>query len=73
MFLCRIALWVLVLVNARQIVCSSENPIVDLGYAKYQGTFNSTSGVSTFLGIRYASAPTGNWRPLYTTYESLIP
>ncbi|KAL8714113.1 MAG: hypothetical protein Q9220_001841 [cf. Caloplaca sp. 1 TL-2023] len=36
------------------------NPIVDLGYAKYQGS-NST-GISRWLGMRYAAIPTGHLR-----------
>ncbi|KAI0094263.1 cephalosporin esterase [Irpex rosettiformis] len=34
-------------------------PIVDLGYALYQGTFNATANTTDFLGIRYAASPTG--------------
>ncbi|KAJ7056802.1 Alpha/Beta hydrolase protein [Mycena amicta] len=36
-------------------------PIVDVGYAKYQGTVSST-GIGQFLGIRYAAPPTGHLR-----------
>jgi acetylcholinesterase len=36
-------------------------PIVDLGYAKYEGT-TLTSGVNQFLGLRYAAAPLGDLR-----------
>ncbi|KAJ7115720.1 Alpha/Beta hydrolase protein [Mycena epipterygia] len=36
-------------------------PIVDLGYAQYQGTV-SPSNISHFLGIRYAAAPLGDLR-----------
>jgi carboxylesterase type B len=39
---------------------SESAPIVDLGYAKYQGALNITSNVTTFLGIRYAAAPVGD-------------
>lgn len=35
-------------------------PIVDLGYARYQGS--SSNGVDQWLGIRYAAAPTGELR-----------
>ena len=35
-------------------------PIVDLGYATYQGVFNSTSNTTNFLGIRYAAPPVGD-------------
>jgi hypothetical protein len=37
---------------------ASTGPIVDLGYAKYQGVNNATTGLNTFFGIRYAAAPT---------------
>ncbi|THV05590.1 alpha/beta-hydrolase [Dendrothele bispora CBS 962.96] len=36
--------------------------IIDLGYARYQGTFDSRNNVTNFLGVRYASAPVGNLR-----------
>ncbi|KAF7349008.1 Carboxylic ester hydrolase [Mycena venus] len=37
-------------------------PIIDLGYAQYQGMVNVTTNVTTFLGIRYAAAPQGELR-----------
>ena len=37
----------------------AAGPIVDLGYAQYQGVSNVTTGLNTFLGVRYAAAPTG--------------
>ncbi|KAJ6463192.1 Alpha/Beta hydrolase protein [Mycena vulgaris] len=37
-------------------------PIVDLGYAQYQGTVNTAINVTNFLGIRYAAAPLGDLR-----------
>ncbi|KAJ6784653.1 hypothetical protein PWT90_03216 [Aphanocladium album] len=40
---------------------SSGGPIVDLGYAKYQGN-RPGSGVDEFLGVRYAKPPIGNRR-----------
>ena len=39
--------------------------IVDLGYAQYQGTFNSTSNTTNFLGIRYAAPPVGEILPSF--------
>ncbi|KAJ7314680.1 Alpha/Beta hydrolase protein [Mycena albidolilacea] len=37
-------------------------PVIDLGYAQYQGTVNTTTNITTFLGIRYAAPPVGNLR-----------
>lgn len=36
------------------------DPVVDLGYAKYQGS--NSSGISQWLGMRYAAIPTGTLR-----------
>ncbi|KAI0085286.1 Alpha/Beta hydrolase protein [Irpex rosettiformis] len=33
------------------------SPVVDLGYAIYEGTFNQTTNVTSFLGIRFAAPP----------------
>ena len=33
---------------------TDSTSIVDLGYAKYQGTFNATTNQTQFLSIRYA-------------------
>ncbi|KAK7032667.1 carboxylic ester hydrolase [Favolaschia claudopus] len=41
---------------------TAAGPIVDLGYAQYQGSVNATTNVATFLGIRYATPPLGNLR-----------
>ncbi|KAF8868509.1 Alpha/Beta hydrolase protein [Mucidula mucida] len=35
------------------------SPIVDLGYAKYQGAFSSSTNITRFRGIRYAAPPIG--------------
>ncbi|KAJ6615854.1 Alpha/Beta hydrolase protein [Mycena sp. CBHHK59/15] len=37
-------------------------PIVDLGYAKYQGMVDAATNITNFLGIRYAAAPVGDLR-----------
>ncbi|KAJ7499547.1 Alpha/Beta hydrolase protein [Mycena latifolia] len=37
-------------------------PIVDLGYAKYQGMVNSANNITHFLAIRYAAPPLGDLR-----------
>lgn len=39
-----------------------STPVIDLGYAQYQGSFDSSSNVSHFFGIRYAQPPTGEYR-----------
>ncbi|KAI5117710.1 hypothetical protein M0805_003199 [Coniferiporia weirii] len=41
---------------------TASSQTVDLGYATYQATLNATSNVTSFLGIRYASPPTGQLR-----------
>ncbi|KAJ7314648.1 Alpha/Beta hydrolase protein [Mycena albidolilacea] len=37
-------------------------PVINLGYAQYQGTVNTTTNITTFLGIRYAAPPIGDLR-----------
>ncbi|KAJ7662010.1 alpha/beta-hydrolase [Mycena polygramma] len=37
-------------------------PIVDLGYAQYQGSVNASTNITSFFGIRYAAAPIGDLR-----------
>ncbi|KAJ7056822.1 Alpha/Beta hydrolase protein [Mycena amicta] len=39
---------------------SAQTPVVDLGYAQYQGS--TTANITSFLGIRYAQAPLGDLR-----------
>lgn len=36
-----------------------QPPTVNLGYAVYQGSYNSTADITYFLGVRYANPPTG--------------
>ncbi|KAJ8589766.1 alpha beta-hydrolase [Rhizopogon salebrosus TDB-379] len=43
-------------------VASTSTPIIDLGYAQYQGSVDTTTNVTSFLGIRYAAPPVGNLR-----------
>jgi hypothetical protein len=38
---------------------NAPGPIVDLGYATYQGSTDLSTNISTFSGIRYAGPPTG--------------
>ncbi|KAI0376189.1 alpha/beta-hydrolase [Hypomontagnella monticulosa] len=45
--------------------CLNQNPpapVVDLGYARYQGYYNSTSDLNIYKGIRYAAPPVGKLR-----------
>ncbi|KAJ3990189.1 alpha/beta-hydrolase [Lentinula detonsa] len=37
-------------------------PVIDLGYAQYQGAFDSTNNLTNYLGIRYAEPPIGDLR-----------
>ncbi|KAJ7909694.1 Alpha/Beta hydrolase protein [Mycena leptocephala] len=48
---------------AAGILCAGAQaaPIIDLGYAQYQGTV-SAANISHFLGIRFAAAPLGDLR-----------
>ncbi|KAJ7461506.1 Alpha/Beta hydrolase protein [Mycena latifolia] len=41
---------------------STNIPVVDLGYAQYQGVFDADLNITSFLGIQYAAPPTGNLR-----------
>ncbi|KAJ7217431.1 alpha beta-hydrolase [Mycena rebaudengoi] len=41
---------------------AKPSPIIDLGYARYQGAVDPSSNITAFLGIRYAAAPTGELR-----------
>ncbi|KAJ7848481.1 Alpha/Beta hydrolase protein [Mycena olivaceomarginata] len=52
-----------ILIVAATILSTSaqSTPIVDLGYAQYQGAV-SAANISHFLGIRYAAAPLGDLR-----------
>lgn len=42
-------------------VPANNDPVVNVGYAKYRGT-RLPSGVDQFLGMRYAKAPLGDLR-----------
>ncbi|KAF7424798.1 hypothetical protein PC9H_010109 [Pleurotus ostreatus] len=43
-------------------VAQRKSSVVDLGYAKYQGTIDDVANVTSYLGIRYAAAPTQDLR-----------
>jgi hypothetical protein len=48
----------------------SQVPVVDLGYAKYQGAYNESRDVTGYFGMRYAAPPTG--KLLRTFLDSLV-
>ncbi|KAG0695320.1 Alpha/Beta hydrolase protein [Suillus ampliporus] len=41
---------------------SPPAPIIDLGYAQYQGSVDTATNITSFLGIRYAAPPVGDLR-----------
>ncbi|KAG1895878.1 Alpha/Beta hydrolase protein [Suillus fuscotomentosus] len=43
-------------------LATANAPIVDLGYAQYQGSVDTTTNTTSFLGIRYAAPPLDNLR-----------
>ncbi|KAJ7587028.1 Alpha/Beta hydrolase protein, partial [Mycena floridula] len=52
---------VLFLAASAQLV-RADGPIVDLGYAQYQGVTDPTVNMTSFLGLRYAAPPLGDLR-----------
>ncbi|KAI9457054.1 Alpha/Beta hydrolase protein [Boletus coccyginus] len=55
-----ITLWSLV--NTATVTNTNATaPIVDLGYAQYQGYFDSHTNITSFLSIRYAAPPLGEY------------
>lgn len=50
------------LLSKRRSSPASKNLVVDLGYEQYQGVANSSTGLKTWRGIRYAAPPTGQLR-----------
>ncbi|KAH7920072.1 alpha/beta-hydrolase [Leucogyrophana mollusca] len=43
-------------------VYAPSAPTVDLGYASYQGSVDTATNITSFLGIRYAAPPVGDLR-----------
>ncbi|KAG1731963.1 Alpha/Beta hydrolase protein [Suillus paluster] len=41
---------------------TASAPLIDLGYAQYQGSVDAATNTISFLGIRYAAPPLGNLR-----------
>lgn len=60
----------LALVTVVVCVRAQTAPIVDLGYAQYQGTVDPSTSTTSFLGIRYAAPPLGGF--LFRWIYSLI-
>ncbi|KAK1992086.1 carboxylesterase [Colletotrichum falcatum] len=61
----RLQAYLLTLLPLRVAADNADGPTVDLLYARYKGTYNSTLNLNTFRGIRYANPPTGGlrWQP----------
>lgn len=47
-------------------------PIVNLGYATYEGVVNATTNNTEFLGMRFAAPPTGNLYHLSVTVITML-
>lgn len=53
---------VFALLSSIAATCASKpTTVVDLGYAKYEGSLNEETRNIEFLGMRYAAAPTGEF------------
>ncbi|KAG8212817.1 Alpha/Beta hydrolase protein [Butyriboletus roseoflavus] len=62
--LARIALWLvcstsLAVSTATAVNINVTAPIVDLGYAQYEGYFDAQTNITSFLSVRYAAPPIG--------------
>ncbi|KAI0114466.1 carboxylesterase family protein [Nemania sp. FL0031] len=55
-------LWGLPILVSLSLAQDTPPPVVDLGYAKYQGFYDSTYDQNIFRGIRYAAPPVGDLR-----------
>ena len=62
-----IALWSLVN-TATATNANVITPIIDLGYAQYQGYLDPQTNITNFLSIRYAAPPLGQYRPYTSAY-----
>ncbi|KAF7335527.1 COesterase domain-containing protein [Mycena venus] len=51
-----------IMLLAAPFATAQTSPIIDLGYAQYQGAVNTANNITHFLGIRYAAAPLGDLR-----------
>jgi hypothetical protein len=61
--MCRLTVAAVFLASILTIAIASP-PVVDLGYARYQGYVDSTTNNTHFLSIRYAEPPLGKERSL---------
>jgi hypothetical protein len=52
----------------------ADPPVIDLGYVQLQGATNTSTNVTSWLGIRYAAPPVGKFsKPVFLrVYEILI-
>ncbi|KAI1122656.1 carboxylesterase family protein [Nemania abortiva] len=55
-------IWGLLILINLSLAQATPSPVVDLGYAKYQGFYDPTYDQNIFRGIRYAAPPVGELR-----------
>ena len=55
-------LFLISLLLAAFVSAQATAPVVDLGYVKYAGGHNATTGINYYRGIRFAESPTGQLR-----------
>jgi hypothetical protein len=51
----------LLAIAAAAVSVVAQAPVIDLGYAQYQGTYDPTINVTGYRGIRFAAAPSGKF------------
>lgn len=53
------------LITKREQSNSQDGLTIDLGYSKYKGTYNDTTHIKSWKGIRFAASPTADlrWQP----------
>jgi hypothetical protein len=52
---------------------TTSTSIVDLGYAQYQGSVDTATNITSFLGIRYAAPPIGAFSSVCCTQSQRTP
>ncbi|EST09190.2 Carboxylesterase, type B [Kalmanozyma brasiliensis GHG001] len=50
------------LLAKRESTNNADDLTVDLGYSQYRGTFNSSTNINSWKGIRFTAPPTGDFR-----------